>query len=447
MSVGVRRFGVMDTCTLDELDALTALESAVDGARKVLGGGLWRLPETDILDVLRRIHAVNARLQSLQLTVVREADTRGVPSTLGAVSTPAFLDGALRMSPGLAREHAKLATAFATSFTDTGAALAAGEISYEQAKAIYDTVSGLPSKATADDRHRAEQFLLSHADALNAKDLKGLHKKLDEVIDPDGAGEREDVARKKRAANIRDNHDGTQTLTWTEIDEHMAMVKAAIDALSAPIPSPDGQRDERAASERRADALLELVRRILDAGDLATSRGIRPHLHVTFTEETLRGEPGAPSGRTASGEDLSPATIARLMCDASITGILLNTEGGPLRVGRTHRTVRPWQWIALVARDTGCQFPNCTRPASWCQAHHLTEWVAQNGNTDVDDMALFCQVHHHYLHDKGWTARMHPDGYVELLPPPWVDPLQKPRRNQYWITDREFRDFTTDPDP
>jgi hypothetical protein len=245
---------------------------------------------------------------------------------------------------------------------------------------------------------------------------------------------------------MRQNHDGTQTLIWTDVDEHMALAKAAIEALAAPVPGADGTRDPRSAEERRADALLDLCRRALDAGEFPTSRGVRPHLHVTFTEATLRGEPGAPFGRTSTGEDLSPETIRRLACDASITGILLNGNGVPLKVGRTHRTVRPGQWIALLARDTGCAFPACTRPAHWCEAHHLQEW-SQDGMTDLDNLVLLCTIHHHYIHDRGWHARLGPDGHPEIIPPPWIDPTQQPRRNLHWSIQREYHDFTTDPDP
>jgi hypothetical protein len=437
----------MDTGALPvELEALAGLESAMAHAQQALGEGVWHLAEPEVLDVLRRVHRLNARVQSLQLGVVREAVTRGIPSTVGATSTRAFLSAALTMSPGLAGEHAKLAEAFAGKFADTGAALAAGTVSYEHARAIVDVVAGLPEKATVEQKAKAEGFLLAKSAELNATDLRSWGKLIDAVIDPDGIADREEAARSKRGASVRDNNNGTQTLTWTDIDEHIAMAKAAIEALSAPVPGEDGERDPRSAAERRADALVELCRQSLEFGDLGTSRGVRPHLHVTFTEATLRGEPGAPFGRTSTGEYLSPATIARLACDADITGILLDGAGVPLKVGRTRRTVTHGQWIALVARDTGCQFTGCTRPARWCQAHHLTPW-AQHGNTDLDDLGLYCGVHHHYLHDRGWRAQMGPDGRPELIPPPWIDQLQKPRRNQYWSLQREYLDFTTDPDP
>jgi hypothetical protein len=191
--------------------------------------------------------------------------------------------------------------------------------------------------------------------------------------------------------------------------------------------------------------MAEVFWRLLGAGDLDSARGVRPHLHVTFTDAAMRGEKDAPPPRTSTGDHISPSVLRRLLCDASLTGILVDEHGVPLKVGRTKRTATPGQWIALVARDGGCAFPGCTRPAMWCQAHHFPEW-ANGGATDLDKMGLFCTIHHHYLHDKGWTARLGPDGHVEVIPPAWIDPLQQPRRNWHWHTQRHPANAEPTPD-
>ena len=428
------------------LEALAGLEAALGAAQAAVRESLWQLGEGDLVEALKRAHRLDGRLAALQITVVREVDTRVLAAAQGATSTKALLAGALTMSPGLAGERVRLAEALNTRFAGTGTALASGAVAYEQAKAISEVVGGLPKAATTEVKHEIETFLLGKADELNARDIRSLAKVFDNVIDPDGTPDREDAVRAKRALNVRDHHDGTQTLTWTDTDEHMALAKAAIDALAAPVPAADGERDARSPATRRADAMVEVFGRILGAGDLSDRHGVRPHLHVTFTEPTLHNEPGAPFGRTSTGEDLSPATIERLMCDADITGILLDGAGVPLRVGRTRRTVTHGQWIALVARDVGCQFPNCARPAAWCEAHHAAPW-SQGGNTDLDGLALYCGAHHKILHEQGWTARMGPDGRPEVVPPGWIDPEQRPRRNLTWHLLRELRTHVAEPDP
>ena len=31
--------------------------------------------------------------------------------------------------------------------------------------------------------------------------------------------------------------------------------------------------------------------------------------------------------------------------------------------------------MALIARDGGCSFPGCTHPPSWCDRHHILDWI------------------------------------------------------------------------
>jgi hypothetical protein len=89
---------------------------------------------------------------------------------------------------------------------------------------------------------------------------------------------------------------------------------------------------------------------------------------------------------------------------------MLDPAGAVLDVGRECRTATPAQFAALIARDVGCAFPGCTRPASWCIAHHIIHWAA-GGETNLDNV------------------RLGPDRLPDFYPPPWVDPDRKPQRN------------------
>jgi hypothetical protein len=164
-------------------------------------------------------------------------------------------------------------------------------------------------------------------------------------------------------------------------------------------------------------------------GELPISRGARPHLIITITEPALRSDRGL--GITASGEHLSNAAVKRISCDADLTAIRLDTNGVPLSMGRTRRTVSPQQWLALVARDKGCVFTDCIRPAHMCEAHHLWHW-SEGGPTDLINLALACGRHHDTIHQQGWQIVMGSDGRPELIPPPWIDSQRKPRRNRHW---------------
>ncbi len=429
----------------DVLTAFADWQSATAELGKHLKDSLWQLSDTEIAELLRGQHATIAQAQSQVLTVIGDADGRGLAGAAGASSTRAYLTGLLRMSPQLASEQVRVATALRLRYTDTGDDLAEGKISYEQAKAIAFVGDHLPSKACVEDKAWAQEFLLGEARKLDAYDLRKLGKRIDSAIDPDGVLDREKAAAERRACNIRDNHDGTQTMTVRETDENMALIKAAMTSLDGPKPAADGTRDERAPEVRRADAVMEIIRQVLRGGTLPSSRGERPHLFITASVGTLRT--GHGFGRTASGEDISGDAIQRIACDEDLFGILLNDQGVPLNVGRRYRSVTPAIWIALVARDTGCQWAGCTAPAAYCEAHHLTQWI-EGSETSLEDTGLYCSHHHTVIHAQGWVTELGPDGRPQLRPPAWIDPERTPIRNTYWQRQEELRlDLNRDREP
>jgi hypothetical protein len=40
---------------------------------------------------------------------------------------------------------------------------------------------------------------------------------------------------------------------------------------------------------------------------------------------------------------------------------------------------------------------------------------------------MLCGFHHHRVHDDGWQIRIH-DHVPYFIPPPWIDPHQRPRQ-------------------
>ncbi|HZE66897.1 MAG TPA: DUF222 domain-containing protein [Sporichthyaceae bacterium] len=398
-------------------------------------GGLWRLGNDELLALARTSMMTQAQSQAAHLSVVAEIEARGVAASVGALDTKNLLRTKLNITPSLAAEQARLAAAFAAGAADTGQALAEGRIHYEQATTIVRILGALPTKATVEDHAFAQKVLLEAAEKVDAKRLRKLKRSLHDGIDPDGPEPTE--TRKACTAHVRDNGDGTETLTWTDTVDAMAMLRAVIERHYAPV---QGEPDETPCTpgQRRAAALREAIALVLRTGQLPKRRGQRPHLNVTLTAATLKGEPGAPPATTSGGQVLTPAQVQRIACDADVTPIILNGKGVPLWVGRKYRTVTPGQWTALVVRDGGCVFPQCDRPPDLCEAHHLIPWLPDLGPTDLDNLALFCFGHHDVAHEQGWHARMGPDGHPEVIPPPWVDPQQRPRRNEYWRIQRQL---------
>ncbi|HEY2175541.1 MAG TPA: DUF222 domain-containing protein, partial [Mycobacteriales bacterium] len=172
--------------------------------------------------------------------------------------------------------------------------------------------------------------------------------------------------------------------------------------------------------------LIELARRALQTGDLPDSGGQRPQVTVTLDYDTLRKQIGTAD--LGWGGPVTPATARRIACDAQLIPVLLGGAGQPLDVGRASHTIPVGIRRALVARDRGCAFPGCDRPAAWCDGHHIQHW-ADGGPTALTNLVLLCGHHHRTIHHHGWQARI-VDGLPEFLPPPWIDPTQTPRRNR-----------------
>ena len=125
-----------------------------------------------------------------------------------------------------------------------------------------------------------------------------------------------------------------------------------------------------------------------------------------------------------NGTPISAATARRLACEADIIPTILDTNSRPLDLGRSQRLASPAQRHAMHARSTTCEWPGCTIPATWCQAHHLTPWES-HGPTDIDNGVLLCSGCHHRLHDFGWGIDVDAAGDVWFIPPAAVDPHRR----------------------
>jgi len=65
-----------------------------------------------------------------------------------------------------------------------------------------------------------------------------------------------------------------------------------------------------------------------------------------------------------------------------------------------------------------------------CCVYHIIFW-ARGGRTDRDNGVALCGHHHRIIHCEAWNVRIGSDGRPEFIPPPHIDPEQRPRRNPY----------------
>jgi hypothetical protein len=195
---------------------------------------------------------------------------------------------------------------------------------------------------------------------------------------------------------------------------------AAADGAAAVSIEP-----ERAAAQRRADALGLLAERAMAAGfggrdpergraPVSGTRAERYQVVLHVESETL--EAGGDPGRSdlEDGTRVSAETSRRLSCDAGLVRVTRGADGSILDVGRRTRTITPALRRALDVRDRGCRFPGCG--LRFTDAHHLKHW-ADGGKTSLANAVLLCRFHHRLVHEGGWSVEWWGEGRPAFFDP------------------------------
>jgi hypothetical protein len=186
-------------------------------------------------------------------------------------------------------------------------------------------------------------------------------------------------------------------------------------------------------TQKRADALMEIVHCYADSGE-APSRGAdRPRVNLLVPIEVLSGESG--HGLLSGDRPVSGDTARRLACDAVISVIAMDLNDVPLSVGRASRFFGGELRQALNARDRGCAFPGCDAPPGACDAHHVRPWW-DGGETSLANGVLLCPYHHRLVEPDPqappgdqWEIEIARDGLPQVRPPVDVDPACRERRH------------------
>ncbi|RZT79143.1 uncharacterized protein DUF222 [Micromonospora violae] len=408
------------------------LTQADDAIAACLDAPAWALREHELIAALDAAHRLQQRLAAVTLTLIREVDGRGTPRAQGASCTAVWLRERLRLTIPAARRLIDLASTLDTGNPGVRQALADGAISLDQARVIADTVDTVNRSAGSEAADKAVSLLTNWAGQFDPNHLRKLGTRILDHVAPDLADAAARAALEAEARRAtRDRHltlseqtDGRLRLTGTLDAETAGLLRATIDPLTA----PSGPDDSRSPGQRRHDALAEVCRLTLRAGELPDSGGDPAQIIVTTNYDGLTRQ--LFTGTLDIGLQLTPDTVRRLACDATILPAVLGSTGQILDVGRQRRLITGPLRRALVLRDRGCAFPGCDRPPRWCDAHHIRHW-ADGGTTNLTNTVLLCGHHHRHLHHSDWSVQLGDDGPPEFTPPAWLDPEQIPRRNHY----------------
>ena len=156
----------------------------------------------------------------------------------------------------------------AAAHPQVAAVLAEGEMSESFARTICAWTEKLPQ----DCRPAADAILLMAARAgADLRDLAGLAAEIYARSLPEDPGQDRDEAFEDRSVKLETTFDGAGVLSGDLTPECAAVVRAVLDALSAPA----GAEDTRTYAQRYHDGLQEAMRRLV-AGGLLPERAGQP---------------------------------------------------------------------------------------------------------------------------------------------------------------------------
>ena len=268
-----------------------------------------------------------------------------------------------------------------------------------------------------------EHILVGAAETLEPRQMRTLTQATRLRLDPDGVLADDNHAHARRWLDCDETYGGVFVLRGEFDAEGGALLKTAIDALSHEM----SRGEVRSASQRRADALVDIAATQLRCGDHRDVHGQRPHLTVTVSAETLRSGVDAQPAELSGVGPIHPETVRRIACDAVRTVVtvaapadaavsMASTSAVPLSVGRATRTIPAHIRTALHLRDQGWRFPGCDRPPAWTDGHHIIHW-ADGGPTELENLVSLCRRHHRTVHEQGWRIHI-ADGAAVVEPPP-----------------------------
>ena len=429
-------------------------------------------PEPDVLDLradARALAAAEAK-RLRRVVAIAERCTRETRAFLaltgrvpGAASDTDLVMSAvtveLMMALGISKGHAEslqlLATRLVRVLPETLAMLESGRLDLTRARLLAEATEVL------DDAHarQVQALLLPRVgdgpwDGPSPRAWRARVQRAVITVDPDSARRRRESAIRCRLVQAWAVGDGTGVLQITGRDVDIATADRVITDLAHAwgFLGPDGE--PLSMDQRRADAVMDLFRRVADGNDLPWMSahrerevGIVLHADTFFGDGLAKNAPGELRGLGAPApiDPQSAAELAEAEIKAGAAARVLLVDA----TGTLQRTIRlpqapPGGWtrdlllgqvrkalpdlpdlqtdsyeptVAITdhvrAVHPRCTSYDCARLASRCDLDHDVSWP--RGPTTVTNLSPRCRRHHE-LKTRGLVhTRLHPDGSLTTM--------------------------------
>ncbi|GMA41480.1 HNH endonuclease signature motif containing protein [Mobilicoccus caccae] len=388
-----------------------------------LGDAITACQTAELGEVAAEVASLRLAAETTLVEVTREAVDRGCLVDTGATSAGAWLS---QQSGDAVREReahtiGTVATAVASPIhVPVREALRQRRFGAETARVIlaehHEIRSTLPWQMHDD---MLEKLIDLGGRGFTTTELRRFRRELIAEYGAHGLLDKQQAAltRKRAMTTFTEGDDGMFYARLRLDPASHAVVAATLDALSAPKTGVDDAgdvvRDDRAPEQRRADAFVEICANFPGLTGAGMRHTTKAKVVLTLSYADLVSGTGCAT--TLTGESLAPGIAREMACDAGIIPLVLGSASEEIDVGREERLATAAQISALRHRDKGCTYPGCTRPPTWCKAHHIVHWCL-GGPTDLTNLALLCQHHHSHVHRHGLAATVDDTGVHWHIP-------------------------------
>jgi Domain of unknown function (DUF222) len=316
-------------------------------------------------------------------------------------------------------------------------AVATGSISTSASESIGSGLGRPNSAISAAQLENAARSLVEEAVAgVDADRLWRNARDLRDELDLAGVKIREDEARGLRGLSHHPLAAGGGVATWRMDPETYASFVDCYDRMTSPkrggVRFVDRERaatadrikaDDRTPVQIASDGFLHLIRAGADADDSVMLGSGAPVVRITVAGKAL--ETGVGLARIdGQSAPISLKTAERLLCESETITATFDEHGHYIEDNSDARLYNRRQREILAAKFGGCMDPDCDRPPSWCEAHHILQWVRDHGKTLIINGILLCKFHHLKYHNDGYEIVCDALGQYWKVPPASVDPQQ-----------------------
>ncbi len=329
-------------------------------------------------DRLMELAAESARhmasLAGLLALLTNELDRREGWRNDGATSLEAWMVERFGISVPTARAFAHVGQRL-FDLPHLASALAEGGLSFDKVRAVVDAATP-----------ETDAALRERAEACSVVELTQLARR-QKAQSSDGSRSDHDTR------SLRFN-DSFRTVTAQLPAETYAEVRTTLEAAAKQLPT-DG---ETRWDQRLCDAFLGMLRSATRPQNADSRYTVVVHAPL----EVLLEDDSELAGELERHGLISADTVRRVACDATVILAVDDDVGHTMYEGRAYRYPTQSQRREIMRRDRNCRFPGCTN-ATFVNPHHIKWWKPHQGPTDLPNLALLCEHHHHLVHSKGWT--------------------------------------------